>query len=84
MQSSHPCHAAADASTPHGMIASPLSEAEDVDEGCTYEDKFSFDSLVPAATPNLNLQATPALRARPAVPPQGILLQIMTVPLRSS
>lgn len=63
------------------MTASPLSETDDVDEGRACEGNFSFDSLVPAATPDLNLQATPGLRARPAVPPHGELLQINKFPV---
>lgn len=65
------------------MTASPLSETDDVDEGRACEGNFSFDSLVPAAaaTPDLNLQATPGLRARPAAPPHGGLLQINKFPV---
>lgn len=50
---------------------SPLSGEIDLDQGRTPGKHFSFDNLIPAATPDLNLQATPCLRARPTTAPKG-------------
>ncbi|BDA47696.1 hypothetical protein COCOBI_10-5470 [Coccomyxa sp. Obi] len=57
--------------TPHAASASPLSESADMEVGWTAGKDFNFRSPIPAPTPDLNLQATPALRTRLPLPLQG-------------
>lgn len=61
----------ADVTTPHAASVSPLSKSADMVGGWTAGKDFKFGSPIPAPTPDLNLQATPALRTRAPLPLHG-------------
>ncbi|CAL8471850.1 g11392 [Coccomyxa elongata] len=61
----------ADGTTPHAASVSPLSESAHMEGGWTAGKDFNFGSPIPVPTPDMCLQATPALRTRVAPPLQG-------------